>query len=155
MYFDKVIYHPVNPGKGAVIRTGFTFAGGDVLIVQDADLEYEPQEYSLMIDPILNSKADVVFGSRFMGGKHHRVVYYWHMLRNRFLTTLSNMFTNINLADIIYEIVPGASAIRVVSRIWTIAYFYVLVTKRICLDSALKFPIGLNQSASILPSMYI
>jgi glycosyltransferase involved in cell wall biosynthesis len=98
-YVDKVIYHPVNQGKGAAIRTGFAVASGDILIVQDADLEYDPQEYFLMIEPILNGKADVVFGSRFMGGKPHRVVYYWHMLGNRFLTTLSNMLTNINLTD--------------------------------------------------------
>lgn len=96
---DKVIYHRKNYGKGAALRTGFAAATGDIVIVQDADLEYDPQEYPLMIQPILDGKADVVFGSRFMGGRPHRVVYYWHMVGNRFLTTLSNMLTNINLTD--------------------------------------------------------
>lgn len=96
---DRVIYHRKNQGKGAALRTGFTAATGDIVIVQDADLEYDPQEYPLMIEPILAQKADVVFGSRFQGGKPHRVVYYWHRLGNGFLTTLSNMFTNINLTD--------------------------------------------------------
>jgi glycosyltransferase involved in cell wall biosynthesis len=81
------------------LKTGFSSATGDIVIVQDADLEYDPQEFPLMIEPILQGKADVVFGSRFQGGKPHRVVYYWHRLGNAFLTTLSNMFTNINLTD--------------------------------------------------------
>jgi glycosyltransferase involved in cell wall biosynthesis len=96
---DKIIYHHMNQGKGAALRTGFSAASGDIVIVQDADLEYDPQEYALMIEPILKNKADVVFGSRFQGSRPHRVVYYWHMLGNRFLTTLSNMLTNINLTD--------------------------------------------------------
>lgn len=96
---DRIIYHKKNRGKGAALRTGFAAATGDIVIVQDADLEYDPQEYSLMIEPIVHNKADVVFGSRFQGGKPHRVVYYWHMVGNKFLTTLSNMFTNINLSD--------------------------------------------------------
>lgn len=96
---DKVVYHERNRGKGAALRTGFAAATGDIVIVQDADLEYDPQEYRIMIEPILNNKADVVFGSRFQGGRPHRVVYYWHMVGNKFLTTLSNMFTNINLTD--------------------------------------------------------
>lgn len=96
---DKVIYHSKNKGKGAALRTGFTAATGDVVIIQDADLEYDPQEYPILIQPILEDKADVVYGSRFMGGRPHRVLYYWHMLGNQFLTTLSNMFTNINLTD--------------------------------------------------------
>ncbi|HEY9624220.1 MAG TPA: glycosyltransferase family 2 protein [Crinalium sp.] len=96
---DKVIYHATNRGKGAALRTGFSEATGDIVIVQDADLEYDPQEYPMMIKPILTNKADVVFGSRFIGSHPHRVVYYWHMVGNQFLTTLSNMFTNINLTD--------------------------------------------------------
>ncbi len=96
---DQIIYHPVNKGKGAALRSGFAAATGDIVIVQDADLEYDPQEFPLLIEPILNGKADVVFGSRFQGSRPHRVVYYWHMLGNKFLTTLSNMFTNINLTD--------------------------------------------------------
>ncbi|NDJ22508.1 glycosyltransferase [Nostoc sp. B(2019)] len=96
---DQIIYHNKNRGKGAALKTGFAVATGDIVIVQDADLEYDPQEYPLMIQPILDDKADVVFGSRFQGGKPHRVVYYWHMVGNTFLTMLSNMFTNINLTD--------------------------------------------------------
>jgi glycosyltransferase involved in cell wall biosynthesis len=96
---DEVFFHSKNQGKGAALRTGFAAATGDIVIVQDADLEYDPQEFSIVIEPILQGKADVVFGSRFMGGKPHRVVYYWHMLGNRFLTMLSNMMTNINLTD--------------------------------------------------------
>lgn len=96
---DRVIYHPQNRGKGAALRSGFAAATGDIIVVQDADLEYDPQEFPDLIAPILNGKADVVFGSRFAGGRPHRVVYFWHMVGNKFLTTLSNMFTNINLTD--------------------------------------------------------
>jgi glycosyltransferase involved in cell wall biosynthesis len=96
---DRVIYHAKNRGKGAALRTGFAAVTGDIVIVQDADLEYDPQEYLLMIEPILKNQADVVFGSRFQGRGPHRVVYYWHRVGNGFLTLLSNIFTNINLTD--------------------------------------------------------
>lgn len=96
---SKVVYHEVNQGKGAALRTGFQSATGDVVIIQDADLEYDPQEYPKLLKPIIDGKADVVYGSRFAGGESHRVVYFWHMMGNEFLTFLSNAFTNINLTD--------------------------------------------------------
>ena len=96
---DQVILHERNQGKGAALRTGFRAATGDVVVVQDADLEYDPGEFPRLLEPILRRGADVVFGSRFAGGDAHRVVYFWHMVGNRFLTLLSNMFTNLNLTD--------------------------------------------------------
>ena len=96
---DKILFHEVNQGKGAALRTGFRAATGDVVVVQDADLEYDPQDYPRLLQPILEGKADVVFGSRFQGGQPHRVVYFWHMVGNKLLTLLSNMATNINLTD--------------------------------------------------------
>jgi glycosyltransferase involved in cell wall biosynthesis len=93
-----IIYQPVNQGKGAALRTGFAAATGDVVLVQDADLEYDPAEYPRLIQPIIDGRADVVYGSRFIGDQH-RVLYYWHSIANTVLTTLSNMFTNVNLTD--------------------------------------------------------
>jgi len=94
----KVVYHERNQGKGAALRTGFRHASGQIVLVQDADLEYDPAEYPQLIQPIVENQADVVFGSRFIGEKH-RVLYYWHSVANRYLTMLSNMFTNLNLTD--------------------------------------------------------
>jgi glycosyltransferase involved in cell wall biosynthesis len=97
---DRIIYQPRNRGKGAALRAGFAAATGDVIVVQDADLEYNPSDYPVLLEPIFSGKADAVFGSRFMGGRPHRVLYFWHMVGNRFLTLLSNMFTNLNLTDL-------------------------------------------------------
>ena len=94
----KVVYQSKNMGKGRSLRTGFEKAEGEIIIIQDADLEYNPKDYPILLEPILDGRADVVYGSRFLGGPH-RVLFFWHYLGNRFLTTLSNMFTNINLTD--------------------------------------------------------
>ena len=96
---DKVIYHPRNMGKGAAIRSGLKCVTGDMVIIQDADLEYDPMEYTKLMDPIIQGRADVVYGSRFMGGGPHRVHLFWHYVGNRMLTIFSNMFTNLNLTD--------------------------------------------------------
>lgn len=96
---DKIVYKEKNEGKGAALRSGFQFASGDFVIVQDADLEYDPNEYMKLLDPILQGKADVVYGSRFIGSEPHRVLFFWHYVGNNILTLLSNMFTNLNLTD--------------------------------------------------------
>jgi glycosyltransferase involved in cell wall biosynthesis len=97
---DRILYQPRNQGKGAALRAGFAVATGDIILIQDADLEYDPTEYPVLLAPILSGNADVVLGSRFLGGRPHRVLYFWHMVGNRFLTLLSNMFTNLNLTDV-------------------------------------------------------
>ena len=96
---DLLVHHERNQGKGAALRSGFKAATGDYVIVQDADMEYDPKEYSLLLEPVLSHHADVVYGSRFLSGRPHRVVYFWHMVGNKFLTLLSNMFTNLNITD--------------------------------------------------------
>jgi glycosyltransferase involved in cell wall biosynthesis len=113
----RIFYHEKNLGKGAALKTGFRHVSGDIVVIQDADLEYDPAELPRLIQPIVEGKADVVYGSRFLGNGAHRVLYFWHYLGNRFLTMLSNMFTNLNLTDmetcykifrreVIQEIVP-------------------------------------------------
>lgn len=95
----KVIFHSVNTGKGGAIHTGLSQATGDIILIQDADLEYDPSEYPILLKPILDGKADVVYGSRFAGHGAHRVLYFWHYMGNKFLTLLSNIFTDLNLTD--------------------------------------------------------
>lgn len=115
----KIIYQKENTGKGAALRTGFMATTGDIVLIQDADLEYDPAEYPLIIAPIVQDKADMVYGSRFLGSHPHRVLYYWHSLGNKVLTTLSNMFTNLNLTDMetCYKVFKGSVIREIAPRL--------------------------------------
>lgn len=112
----RIVFHNRNMGKGAAVRTGFAHVQGTVVLVQDADMEYDPSEYPRLIQPIIENKADAVFGSRFLGDGPHRVLYYWHYLGNRVLTTFSNFFTNLNLTDMetCYKVVRADTLARIV-----------------------------------------
>jgi glycosyltransferase involved in cell wall biosynthesis len=110
----RVITHALNRGKGAALRTGFSHCTGDIIIIQDADLEYNPDEYPLLLAPIIDGHADVVYGSRFIGAQRHRVLYFWHSLGNKCLTLLSNVFTDLNLTDMetCYKVLKRSVASR-------------------------------------------
>lgn len=109
MKYFKIIFQKQNTGKGGALKTGITKSTGDIVLIQDADLEYDPKEYPLLLDPIINNKADVVYGSRFLGGRPHRVLYFWHSLMNHWLTIFSNMLSGINLTDMetCYKVMRG------------------------------------------------
>ncbi|MBI2989765.1 MAG: glycosyltransferase family 2 protein [Candidatus Magasanikbacteria bacterium] len=115
----RVLFHPENKGKGAALRSGFAAAKGDFVIIQDADLEYNPEEYPVLLEPLLDGRADVVYGSRFLGNRPHRVLFFWHYVGNRFLTLLSNMFTNINLTDMetCYKAFTGEALKRILPKL--------------------------------------
>ncbi len=115
----KIVIQTKNYGKGSALKKGFEISTGDIVLVQDADLEYDPSEYPLLLQPILENKADVVYGSRFLGGRPHRVVYFWHSVMNSLLTTFSNMLTNINLTDMetCYKVFKGDLIRRVAKQL--------------------------------------
>lgn len=141
--------HNVNRGKGAALRTGFAAATGDVVVVQDADLEYDPMEIPKVIQPIVDDKADVVFGSRFMGGDAHRVLYYWHSVGNRFLTMLSNWFTNLNLTDMetCYKAFRRASLMELLPRLQQDRFgFEPEITSRVARAGLRVYEVGISYS---------
>lgn len=143
------MHHDVNRGKGSALRTGFSVASGDVVIVQDADLEYDPMEIPKVIKPILDGKADVVFGSRFMGGEPHRVLYYWHSVGNRFLTMLSNWFTNLNLTDMetCYKAFRRESLMEILPRLQQDRFgFEPEITSRVARAGLRVYEVGISYS---------
>ncbi len=141
--------HDRNRGKGAALRTGFAAASGDIVIVQDADMEYDPQEIPKVIKPIVDGKADVVFGSRFMGSEPHRVLYYWHSVGNHFLTMLSNWFTNLNLTDMetCYKAFRRDSLMEILPRLQQNRFgFEPEVTSRIARAGLRVYEVGISYS---------
>lgn len=141
--------HDSNKGKGAALRTGFAVATGDIVIVQDADLEYDPQDIPRVIKPIEDGKADVVYGSRFMGGAPHRVLYYWHSVGNRFLTMLSNWFTNLNLTDMetCYKAFRRESLMDILPRLQQDSFgFEPEITSRVARAGLRVYEVGISYS---------
>lgn len=138
----RVIYQPYNQGKGAALRRGFLASKGDIVIVQDADLEYDPADYAILIRPILEDKADIVYGSRFFGTRPHRVLYYWHAVMNNLLTTMSNMLTNLNLTDMetCYKVFRGDVIRAVAPRLTSQRFgFEPEITARLAKNRSLRF----------------
>ncbi|MFA6474998.1 MAG: glycosyltransferase family 2 protein [Patescibacteria group bacterium] len=149
----RVFFHKVNTGKGAALHTGLVQASGDIIIIQDADLEYDPTEYEELLAPILKGKADVVFGSRFMGGKPHRILYYWHFIGNKMLTTFSNMCTNLNLTDMetCYKVFTRSVSDLIVPKLTSKRFgfepeFTSLVAKLVKQDQCRIYEIGISYS---------